>query len=50
MDIEENPFKKRSFPKYIIPFYEKAIEIGDGLFDPKPIQDEIDRLNEQMNQ
>ncbi len=50
MDEEENPFKKRSFPKYIIPFYEKAIEIGDGLFDTKPIQEEIDRLTEQLNQ
>lgn len=49
MDKEENFFKKRSFPKYIIPFYKKAIQIGNGLFDPKPIQDEIDKLTEQLN-
>ena len=49
MDNEENPFKKRSFPKYIIPFYEKAIEIGNGLFDPKPIQDEIEKLKQLLN-
>jgi hypothetical protein len=49
MDNEENPFKKRSFPKYIIPFYKKAIQIGYGLFDLKPIQDEIDKLTEQLN-
>jgi len=49
MDNEENVFKKRSFPKYIIPFYKKAIQIGNGLFDHRPIQDEIDRLSEQLN-
>ena len=49
MDNEENPFKKKSFPKYIIPFYEKAIEIGKGLFDPKPIQNEIEKLTQQLN-
>ncbi len=49
MDNEENPFKKRSFPKYIIPFYEKAIEIGNGLFDRKPIQDEIEKLKQLLN-
>lgn len=47
MDEEENIYKKRSYPRYIIPFYRKAIQIGTGLFDPKPIQDEIDKLIEQ---
>lgn len=49
MEIEENVFKKKSYPKYIIPFYNKAIQIGTGLFDPKPIQEEIDKLTEQLN-
>lgn len=50
MDNEENFFKKRSFPKYIIPFYRKAIQIGNGLFDPEPIQGEINRLTEYLNE
>jgi len=50
MDNEENPFKKRSFPRYIIPFYKKAIEIGSGLFDTKPIQTEIGKLEELIKE
>lgn len=50
MDKEQNPFKKRSFPKYIIPFYKKAIEIGSKLFDTKPIHIEIEKLEKIMNE
>lgn len=48
MDIEDNPFKKRSFPKFIIPFYQKAIEIGSNLFDTRPIRGIIDNLEKEI--
>ncbi len=32
MDAEENPFKKKSFPKIILPYYRKALEIGENIF------------------
>ncbi len=47
MDNEENLFKKRSFPKYILPFYKKAIEIGSELFDTTPIKTAITELEQQ---
>ena len=47
MEEEQNPFKKRSFPKYILPFYKKAIEIGSSLFDTAPIKKVIDELEQQ---
>ena len=48
MEKEENPFKKRSFPKFIIPFYQKAIEIGSDLFDTRPIRGIIDNLEKEI--
>jgi hypothetical protein len=47
MDKEENPFKRRSFVKHILQFYQKAIAIGSGLFDATPIQAEIKKLESQ---
>ncbi|QTE24253.1 hypothetical protein [Polaribacter cellanae] len=32
MDTEENIYKKRSFPKMILPYYRKALEIGSAFF------------------
>lgn len=32
MTLEENPYKKKSFPKIILPYYTKALEIGESLF------------------
>ncbi|MBP2834222.1 hypothetical protein J8281_18645 [Aquimarina sp. U1-2] len=32
MDAEENPYKKRSFPKIILPYYRKALIMGRALF------------------
>ena len=32
MDSEENPYKKKSFPKIILPYYRKALEIGEPYF------------------
>lgn len=50
MEQEQNPFKRQSFPKFIIPFYKKAIEIGSTLFDTTPIKKVIDELeNKQKN-
>ena len=50
MEQEQNPFKKKSFPKFILPFYKKAIEIGSTLFDTTPIKKVIDELEtEQKN-
>lgn len=47
MDKEENLFKKRSYPKYILPFYNKAMEIGSQLFDTTPIKKAIVELEQQ---
>lgn len=47
MDQEQNPFKKRSFPKFILPFYKKAIEIGNKLFDITPIKKAIEELEKE---
>lgn len=44
MEKEQNSFKKKSFPKFIIPFYKKAIEIGSTLFDTSHIKKVIDEL------
>lgn len=50
MEQEQNSFKKKSFPKFILPFYKKAIEIGSTLFDTTPIKKVIDELEtEQKN-
>lgn len=47
MDKEANDFKRRSFPKYILPFYKKAIEIGSHLFDTTPIKKAIEQLEKE---
>jgi hypothetical protein len=44
MEQEQNHFKKRSFPKFILPFYKRAIEIGSPLFDTTPIKKAIEEL------
>lgn len=50
MEQEQNSLKKKSFPKFILPFYKKAIEIGSTLFDTTPIKKVIDELEtEQKN-
>lgn len=33
MDLEENEHKKKSYPKIILLYYEKAVEIGEKYFD-----------------
>jgi hypothetical protein len=48
MEQEQNHFKKRSFPKFILPFYKKAIEIGSPLFETTPIKKVIDELEKSI--
>lgn len=47
MEREQNHFKKRGFPKFILPFYKKAIEIGSPLFDTTPIKKVIEELEKE---
>lgn len=32
MEAEQNPHKKKSFPKIILPYYQKAVDIGSQIF------------------
>lgn len=45
---EKNPFKKDSYPNYILPFYKRAIDIGSQLIDTKEIIKRI-KLLEKTN-
>ena len=47
MDNEENPFKRDSYPKFILPFYKRAIEIGAQLFDTKKIKKRVEILEQK---
>ena len=46
MEQEQNPMKQKSFPKFILPFYKRAIELGSTLFDTKQIEKLIDELEQ----
>lgn len=48
MIAEENGFKQRNFPKIILPFYRKAVEIGSEIIDMKKVKDNINKLEEFM--
>jgi len=41
MEEETNPFKKKNFSNYILPFYEKALEIAKGKMDTKKLEEKI---------
>jgi hypothetical protein len=45
MEKEENPHKKKSLPKGIIPFFEKAIELAKGKWDLSGLKIRIDSLD-----
>lgn len=45
---EQNPFKKKSFPKIILPYYQKALEIGAQIFDLTKLKKRISEL-QQIN-
>ena len=44
---EQNPFKKRGFPKFVLPFYKRSIEIGSPLFDTTTIKKAIEELEKE---
>jgi hypothetical protein len=44
---EENHFKRRSFLKFILPFYKRAIEIGSELFDTTEIKKAVEELEKE---
>ena len=46
---EENYFKRKSFPKFILPFYKRAIEIGSALFDTTEIRKTVDELEKEQS-
>jgi hypothetical protein len=48
MDAETNPFKKQNIPKTIIPFYEQAIDVGQGLVDTTAMKTKIQELEALM--
>lgn len=49
MDAEQNQYKKKSFPKIILPYYRKAIEIGAHIFkDSKQFQKTVEELEKQV--
>lgn len=41
---EKNPHKKKSLPKSILPYYQKAIDIGGKFFDMSQVDDRIKEL------
>jgi hypothetical protein len=47
MKGEENEFKKNSFPKIILPYYKKAVELGDKLTDMTSLKDRIKEIEKQ---
>lgn len=44
MNAEANPHKKKSFPKMILPFYNRALELLTGRGDTKPLAAKIKEL------
>lgn len=48
MERETNPFKKKKIPKTIIPFYQQAVDIGEGLVDTNAIKTKIQELEALM--
>lgn len=41
MEEESNPFKKKNFSNYILPFYEKALEIAKDKTNTKELEEKI---------
>jgi hypothetical protein len=44
MNEEQNPYKKQSFPKIILPYYQRAAEIGSQIFDMTELNKRIKEL------
>jgi len=44
MELEQNPHKKNSYPNIILPYYKKAVELGDNIADMTSLKDRIKEL------
>lgn len=49
MMIEENFYKKKSFIKHIIPFYERAIKVGKNVVDLSIVVEKLNYLKGEYN-
>ncbi|WP_442591925.1 hypothetical protein ACSBL2_11925 [Pedobacter sp. AW31-3R] len=49
MNAEPNPYKKKSFPKMILPFYNLALELLTGRSDTKALAAKIKELETIQN-
>ncbi len=50
MVAETNPFKQRSFPKRILPFYKQAVEVGSKIMDMTQVKKNIETLEKFTSQ
>lgn len=48
MIAEKNGFKQRNYPKIILPFYRRAVEIGSKIMEMKKVNENIKTLEEFM--
>ena len=44
MNSEQNEYKKKSYLKFILPYYKKAVELGDNISDLTSLKDRIKEL------
>lgn len=44
MELEQNLHKKNSYPNIILPYYKKAVELGDNIADMTSLKDRIKEL------
>lgn len=44
MELEQNPHKKNSYPNIILPYYKKAVELGDNIADMISLKERIKEL------
>lgn len=50
MQAEGNKDKKNSYPKIILPYYKKAVELGNHLSDMTPLKNRIKELEKIKNE
>lgn len=46
---EKNPFKKKSLPKSILPYYQRAIDIGSKFFDMSQVGDRMKDVGNEVS-
>ena len=44
MQAEQNQYKKNSYPKIILPYYNKAVELGNDITDMTNLKERIKEL------